>query len=182
MGSIFKDLLKTWGRRTTQAELTRYEKALIHLFYLGPLATVFYIAARVILSSPRSHISEIVSIPLLLAAGTVLFLFWAVFYRKDGLERWALSHLLWISKAYISLAAWCVIGSLFFAVFLIVAGIISAKIAAVLIYAIPLVALAVTAVFIFKIIIGYLSFLRQRPIGRGWQHSQHEFGTSTKIS
>jgi uncharacterized membrane protein len=172
--AILESLMKSWGEHTTRAPLTRYERALIHALYLGPLATATYIAARLTLSDtpPRAQLGKIATLPLGLAAVTIVFLFWAASYRKAGLETWSMSHLFWISKAYISLAAWSIGGVLLLAIFMVIAAIISPKLAAAVIYGIPLVAIGVAGTFLFRIVSGYLLFLKEKPIGRKWRSRQ----------
>jgi hypothetical protein len=169
--ALTESLLRSWGQRTVHAPPTRYEIALIHALYFAPLLWLGWsIASRILFAAEKTSghgIGDILTVTGGLAAGTVAFLLWGVFYRKAALEGWALSHLLWIVKAYTSLALWSAFGALAFAVLLLFAA-IAQPLAALLIYGLPLIAIGIAGMFFLRLTTGYARFLKRQSV-RGYE-------------
>ncbi|MCB9984654.1 MAG: hypothetical protein H6864_03075 [Micavibrio sp.] len=98
-----------------------------------------------------------------LAALTVLFLIWAAQYRKKPMEMWAASHLVWISRSYLSLALFSGFAVLVFLVLLLFAA-ISTTIAGALIYGIPVLAFLTLGMFVIRLIKGYINLIRGKEM------------------
>lgn len=174
---FFEWILQRAGERTENSPPTAYERALIQALYILPLLWLIWsVGSRALLQQdepPSGHgIGDILGVTGALAAATVISLIWAVQYRKAPLEMWAVTHLIWITKAYTTLALYAAFGALAFAVMLLFALLVK-PLAFMMIYGLPLVALVVMGGFLLRIISGYHAFLKRQPMGeRKWRSRQ----------
>ncbi|MCB1551953.1 MAG: hypothetical protein KDJ26_08155 [Alphaproteobacteria bacterium] len=163
-------LLVKMGERTEFTQPTVYEKVILHSFYLAPLLWVGLLMITISTSHglPNEHsraigVGTILEVTGGLAALTVLFLIWAAQYRKKPMEMWAASHLVWISRSYLSLALFSGFAVLVFLVLLLFAA-ISTTIAGALIYGIPVLAFLTLGMFVIRLIKGYINLIRGKEM------------------
>lgn len=161
--------LKKLGEKTTSAPLTVIERVILHSLYLTPILMVIGITLfRFILPYPAvtGHgftIGEIITTTLGIAAFTVFFSFWNIVYRKVRIEPWAVTHLIWVSHTYVSLAIHAVIAAISFAVFIILAVIIT-KIAPILFYIGIALVYLVAILFLWRLAKGYYYLVQSKPV------------------
>lgn len=161
--------LKKLGEQTTSAPLTVIERVILHALYLIPVLIAIGISAsRFMLPYPAitGHgftIGEIITTTVGIAAFTVLFSIWNIVYRKVKIEPWAVTHLIWVSHAYVSLALHTLIAGISFAVFIILAVIIN-QIAPILFYVGIAMVYLVTILFLWRLAKGYYHLVQSKPI------------------
>ncbi len=161
------------GERTESSAPTHYELAIIHFLYLLPLLHLLQAGLRYFfpLLLPVSEASVLPHVGMgnfiivlgALVSLTVIFMIWTIQFRKVKIESWVISHLLWLFKAYSSLALFILLAILAYAVLILLVFVIK-PLAALLIFGIPLLALCIGGLFLYRIISGYFAFLKHKPV------------------
>lgn len=161
------------GEKVEGAAPTTYELAAIHFLYLLPLFHLLQAGLRYF--SPL--FPPLYSAPILphigienfifalgaLVSVTVIFMIWTIQFRKTRIDAWITSHLLWLFKAYYSLALSTLFAVVAYAVLILLVFVIK-PLAALLIFGIPLLVLCAGGLFLLRIIRGYLAFLKKKPV------------------
>lgn len=142
--------------------LAPWERRLIHAAYLFGLVVVGRVAAGILKWMPPA--SVLIALQLLAAAGGVMFVYlrWSARGRAGAPPAWFVTHVLWLMMSFLYTVAWA-IGT---AVFLFVAVVVVAtfrSLAALAVYGPILVAALIALWFIYRMVRGYLDYLREYP-------------------
>lgn len=160
LGKTILDRLAQQAAVRTPPKLA--EILLVHVLYLFG---VLVIAAGILAyKGIRGPLAAATSSTLLLAASvSIAYLYYAALVRSPPARIWFLSHLHWLGNAYTTLILSFLLGML--TIFFVALFALAFSPVAYLIYAIMAGASLVGLWFSYRIVRGYVAFLRHRPVG-----------------
>jgi hypothetical protein len=158
---------KTILDRLAQQDVVRTQPALaeillVHALYL--FGFVVIAAAILAFKGIRGPLAAVASSSLMLAAcACMAYLYFAALIRRPPARIWFLSHLHWLGNAYTMLILSFLLGML--TIFVVALFALALPPVAYLIYALMVGWALMGLWFCYRVLRGYVAFLRHRPVG-----------------